>query len=223
MNLHRNPLQRVGTPLDEAEAAVVLVHGRGASPRDILRLASVLAVDRVTYLAPAASGNTWYPYSFLASLSQNEPWLSAAVEAVGTACDAAIDAGISRDRLFVGGFSQGACLSLEFVARNPGRYGGVFAFSGGLIGNGEIPDAEPPFDKRFDYEGAMDGTPVFLGCSDQDAHIPVERVHQSTDVFRRLGADVTERIYPGLGHTINEDEIEFARKVIRAKSEGHRA
>ena len=216
MNLHENPLHRAGAPIEEACAAVILLHGRGASPHDILRLADVLAIGDVAYVAPEASNNTWYPHSFLAPLAQNEPWLSAAIEAVRRACEEVVQAGIPKTRLFLAGFSQGACLSLEYAARRPARYAGVIGFSGGLIGIGEIPGAQSPDDKVFVYDGRLDGTHVFLGCSDFDPHIPVERVHQTDEAFRRMGATVTKRIYPGMPHTIIDDEIEFAREMIQS-------
>ena len=214
MTLHENPVETAGSELEDARAAVVLLHGRGASAASILSLAGAFSLNDVAYLAPQASGNVWYPHSFLAPLSMNEPGITAAIQAVQRTCQLALDAGIPWSRIVIAGFSQGACLSLESVARNPRRYGGVLAFSGGLIGSGEIPGVDPPADKRFDYAGSLDGTPVFLGCSDVDAHIPVQRVQDSTVAMRSLGADVTERIYRGMGHTINEEELQIGRDLI---------
>lgn len=216
---HEGPHQgrriaEAGTPLDQARSAVILVHGRGATAEGILALADALAQEGIAFLAPQAGGNTWYPYSFLAPNEQNEPGLSSGLKAIDDVRMKLASAGVPNDRIVVMGFSQGACLALEYVARNPRRYGGAVAFSGGLIGTGNRDGAERPDDKLFEYEGSLQGTPVFLGCSDVDPHIPVGRVHVSADVLRRLGADVTIRIYEGMAHTVNDDEITFARKLL---------
>lgn len=208
------PMAQSGAPLDTARAAVILVHGRGATARSILALADELDREDVAYIAPQASGNTWYPYSFLAPIEQNEPGLSSGVRAIDDARRRIEAAGIPPERTVVLGFSQGACLGLEYVARNSRRYGGVVAFSGGLIGTGSLPNHSPPDDKIFEYEGSLDGTPVFIGCSDIDSHIPVKRVRQSAEAMEKLGGDVTARIYPNMGHTINEDELTFTKSLI---------
>ena len=187
-----------GAPLGEARAAAVLVHGRGGSAEDILGLAKDFGQRVVAYLAPQAPGHTWYPLSFLAPLAQNEPHLSNALAIVGATLDRLAQEHFPPDRVALIGFSQGGCLALEYVARNAQRYGAVAGLSAGLIG--------PPGTPR-DYAGALDGTPVFLGCSDVDSHVPLVRVNESRDVLRRLGGEVTERIYPGMGHTVNADEI----------------
>ncbi|KOX97540.1 alpha/beta hydrolase [Halorubrum tropicale] len=204
------PLVTAGASLDDAAAALVLVHGRGATARSVVDLGERLAGDReVAILAPAAAGNTWYPNSFLAPVADNEPGRSSGLRAVGAAVDRAVDAGIARDRVLVGGFSQGACLASEFVARNPTRYGGLAVFSGGLIGETVAVDG---------YLAAGDdplaGTPTFVGCSDIDPHIPEERVHETTDVLEALGADVDERIYEGMGHGINDDEVAAVSELV---------
>ncbi|MEZ4770295.1 MAG: hypothetical protein R2844_17945 [Caldilineales bacterium] len=201
------PIYTAGEHLSNAWAAMVLVHGRGASASDILLLGEELYHPQFAYLAPQAAGNTWYPYSFLAPIQQNEPWLTSALEAVDAVVQKVEDAGIDADRIIVGGFSQGACLASEFVARHPRRYGGLLMFSGGLIG--------PPGGLRT-YTGDLAGTPVFLGCSDVDPHIPKERVLESARILEELGGDVTYRLYPGLGHTVNRDEIDRARAIVRA-------
>lgn len=205
-----------GLPFADAAAGVVLVHGRGATAQSILSISTELAVDGVAYAAPQAPGFTWYPHSFLAPLEANEPHLSNGIQTLRGVIRDMENAGIPADRIVLLGFSQGACLATETVARSPRRYGGVVALSGGLIGNGQIPDRQPPDDKQFLYEGSLEGTPVFVGCSDVDPHIPVSRVRKTGDVFRDLGGDVTVRIYPGMGHTINEDELEFARTLLGA-------
>lgn len=199
-------VRTTGRPLEEAAAAVVLIHGRGSSAREILRLADEIADPSVACLAPEASGGTWYPYSFLAPIERNEPYLSSALSAVGALVAHIEAAGIAADHLVLVGFSQGACLTTEFVARNPRRYGGVAALTGGLIG----PDATPR-----EYEGDLAGTPVFIGSADPDPHIPIERVHESARVLERMGARVTTRIYPGMGHTVNADELEHVRSLVR--------
>jgi len=201
--------RRAGVPPEEARAGVVLLHGRGATARGILDLAREIDVDGVAYLAPPANGNAWYPQSFLAPVSANEPGRTSGLQAIGDAVGTLTEAGVPADRVVLGGFSQGACLATEFAARNPRRYGGAFALSGGLIG--ESVDVE---DYAGGNEGAMDGTPVFLGCSDVDPHIPEERVHDTREVFEALGADVTERIYEGMGHTVNRDELEHVREIV---------
>ncbi len=193
-----------GPALEGAESAVVLIHGRGDSSRGILALAPNLKAPRTTFLAPQAAGFSWYPNSFLTDVELNEPWLSSALGRIEAAITT-VTMVVPEERVVLMGFSQGACLALEFAARNTRRYGGVVALSGGLIG----PDGTPR-----DYSGSLDGTPVFLGCSDVDAHIPVGRVHESATVMDGLGGDVDERIYPGMGHTVNGDEIAWASALL---------
>lgn len=200
------PLLAAGQSLDEAKAAMILVHGRGATAQSILELGTVLAHPDFAYLAPQASGNTWYPYSFLAPIPQNEPGITSGLQAVAEVVAAIVAAGIPAEKIVIGGFSQGACLASEFVARHAQRYGGLLVFSGGLIG--------PPETPRH-YEGALDGTPVFIGCSDVDPHIPIERVTETADALADLGAVVTKKIYPSMGHTIIQDEINQAMQIVR--------
>jgi phospholipase/carboxylesterase len=201
------PVFAAGEPLADARAAIVMIHGRGASAADILDLANQLPAEGVAYLAPQAADHTWYPYRFLEPIERNEPWLSSALAMVSSLVTHVEEAGIPRDRIGLLGFSQGACLVSEWAVRNPRRYGGVFALSGGLIG--------PP-GTIWPDRGSLDGTPVFLGCSDVDSHIPAERVTESAERFRELGAAVDMRIYPGMGHTINRDELAAVRAVIEA-------
>lgn len=196
-----------GKALKEAKAAMILVHGRGATAQSILELADVFYQPEMAYLAPQAAGNTWYPYSFLTPMSQNEPWLSSALQVLEELVAQVEGAGITAERIILAGFSQGACLASEFVARNARRYGGLLAFSGGVIG--------PPGTPR-DYPGSLDGTPVFLGCSDVDFHIPKERVEETAEVLRRMGAVVKMKLYPQMGHTIIQDEIDEARPIVEA-------
>ncbi|MFC5368787.1 alpha/beta hydrolase [Salinirubrum litoreum] len=203
---HQNqPVATAGTAPEDAQAGVVLVHGRGATARGMVGIAEDIGVDGVAYRAPQAARGSWYPNRFIAPIEQNEPHLASALQAVSDSVESFVDAGIPYDRIVVLGFSQGACLGSEFVARTTRRYGGVVAFSGGLIG---------PLGSEFDHEGDLEGTPVFLGCSDSDPHIPVERVHETRDVFERLGGEVEERIYEGMGHTINADEIGYVRELL---------
>lgn len=201
------PVISAGRPLDEAEAALILVHGRGATAESILTLAAEVDQPGFAYLAPQAAGNTWYPYSFLAPIAHNEPGISSGMATLGALVERIISAGIPYERIAIGGFSQGACLATEFVARHARRYGAVLGFSGGLIG----PDGTP-----HDYAGSLDGTPVFLGCSDADFHIPKERVELTAKVLASLGGKVDMRLYPNMGHTINLDEITAARSILAA-------
>ena len=199
------PVSATGKPLPEAGGALVLIHGRGASAESILDLAEYLPHPSLAYLAPQAADSTWYPYSFLTPMERNEPYLSSALARVGEVVAGIEAAGIAPERIFLGGFSQGACLAGEFAARNARRYGGLLLFSGGLIG----PEGTPR-----EYKGSFEGTPVFLGCSDVDPHIPLARVRETAAVLERLGARVDLRIYPRMGHTINQDEIEAAAALL---------
>lgn len=210
---HPHGGQRVistGQELDKAKAAMILLHGRGDSAEGIMQLAQYFPNEDFAYIAPNAATQQWYPNRFVAPLASNEPWLSSALRLVGEVVEHVVQAGIPREKIILLGFSQGACLALEFAARNAQRYGGVVALSGGLIG----PEGTPR-----DYPGSLRDTPVFLGCSDVDFHIPVEIVRSSTVVMRDLGGDVTERIYPGMGHTINDNEITFVQGLVAKVSE----
>jgi phospholipase/carboxylesterase len=194
-----------GAPLRRAKAAVIMLHGRGASAAGMLDFADVFAQPEIAYLAPQAPGSTWYPYSFMAPFEQNEPAFSNALATVANAVADLAGQGFPPERVVLLGFSQGGCLALEYAARNAQRYGGVVGLSAGLIG--------PPGTPRS-YPGSMASTPVFIGCSNVDFHIPLERVHESAEVLRRIGGDVTERIYPGMGHTINDDEAKHIRGIL---------
>ena len=198
-------VHQVGLSPAAARLTMILVHGRGASAADILGVAGEIGADDVAYVAPDAPGRTWYPYSFLVPLEQNEPQLSSALDTLHRIVADLGRQGVTTDRIGFLGFSQGACLSLEYVARHATRYATVVGFSGGLIG--------PPGTPRR-YAGSLDGMPVFLGCSDIDPHIPLARVHETRDVLTALGAMVDERIYPSMGHTINRDELDAARRLL---------
>src|ERR1700730_4182029 len=203
---HRTqPVLKRGTPLNAAKGAVVFLHGRGASAEDILGLAQDFDLPDLAYLAPEAAEHTWYPYSFLSPIEQNQPWLDSALKLVEYTVDRAIEVGIERRKIAIIGFSQGACLATEFVAGHAARYGGLVAFTGGLIG--------PPGTK-FAYSGELSGTPCFLGAGNPDAHVPWKRVEESASVLSVLGGAVTSRRYPGLPHTINEDEIAQAKHIL---------
>jgi predicted esterase len=203
------PVVAAGRPPAEATAAVILVHGRGATAADILTLVPELDRPDLAYLAPQAAGSSWYPYRFMAPLEQNEPELSSGLAVLGELLAALASAGIGSERTMLLGFSQGACLALEFAARAAARtvhrFGAVVGLSGGLIG--------PPGTPR-EYAGSLDGTPVLVGCSDRDPHIPLPRVSETARVMADLGAQVSEQIYPGMGHTINADEIERVRLLL---------
>jgi predicted esterase len=199
------PVAEVGVPLDRAKAAMIMVHGRGASAENILGLVESIDVGDFTYLAPQANGGTWYPNSFLAPIPSNEPGISSGLQAIDDVVARIRAAGIADDHIMLLGFSQGACLSLEYSARHPRRFGGICGLSGGLIG---------PDDTPRDYAGSFNRTPVFLGCSDVDFHIPATRVRLTADVLGRMDADVTMELYPGMGHLVNEDEAAHVRKIM---------
>jgi predicted esterase len=201
------PVATAGRPLTDAKAAMILIHGRGATAESILALAQELAHPDMAYLAPQAAGNSWYPYSFLQDIDNNEPGLSSGLAAIHALVEQAEAAGIPPERVMIGGFSQGACLSLEYVARNARRYGGVFAYSGGLIG----PEGTPR-----NYGGSLEMTPIFIGCSDVDAHIPKARVLESDTVLKDLGASLDTRLYRGMGHTVNQDELDAVNAILGA-------
>lgn len=194
-----------GQPLAEAKTAMILVHGRGATAPSILELSSLLSHPDMAYLAPQAQGNTWYPYSFLSPISQNEPGITSGLQAVADVVAQVEAAGIATDKIIIGGFSQGACLASEFVVRNPKRYGGLLVFSGGVIG---------PLGMERHDTGSLEGTPVFMGCSDVDPHIPLERFNETAELLTQLDAQVNKKIYPGLAHTIIQAEIDEAMKIV---------
>jgi predicted esterase len=198
-----------------ATGAIVLVHGRGATAEDILSLLDFVDASGFAAAAPQAHGHTWYPDSFLAPLRHNEPFLSSALRVLEGLVESFEEKGLPRDRIVVAGFSQGACLASEFVARQGSRFGGLAAFSGGLIGTKDIKTERPPNDKVFDYDRSLQGTPVFLGCSDVDPHIPVKRVDQTAEVLDRIGGNVTKRIYPGMPHTVNQEEMDALGQILR--------
>jgi len=206
--MHQEPIRTAGQPLGTATKALIMLHGRGGSAADVLSLARHLHVSSFALLAPQATQHTWYPQSFLAPTAQNEPWLSDALAAVGHAVAEATGIGIGEENIYFMGFSQGACLTLEYVARHAARYGGVAAFTGGLIGD-QLMEAN--------YTGNFGGTPIFIGSSDPDFHVPPERVRASTALLTKLGAQVTEKIYPNMGHTITQEEIDLANQLIFAR------
>lgn len=191
--------------IDNPSKALISLHGRGARAADILSLASHLNVKDYLLLAPQAANNSWYPQSFIAPLAQNQPWLDSALGLVHATVEIALAKNIARKNIYFAGFSQGACLTLEYIARNAAKYGGAVAFTGGLIGDQIYLEH---------YKGDFEGTPVFIGTGDPDFHVPVERVHDSVGIIKSMGADVTEKIYPGMGHTINQDEISLANSFI---------
>ncbi len=206
-NLHQGqPLLVAGEPIATARAAMILLHGRGATARDILTLADELDQPGFAYLAPQAAGGTWYPNRFLALTATNEPWLSSALAVVRDVV-ALVGKHLPPERAILLGFSQGACLALEYAARNARRYGGLVGLSGALIGADD--------ETRHD-QGSLDGTPVLLGCSDMDMHIPKARIHHTEKVLSALGGKVTTRLYPNMDHTINSDELDLVRGMLAA-------
>lgn len=204
------PIRRQGPAAAQARIAVVLVHGRGDSASGILTLADAIDLPDITWLAPQAAGQTWYPYSFLAPLEQNQPGIDSGLLVLEDLVGMLAGEGIAAERVALMGFSQGACLAQEFAARHARRYHAIIGLSGGLIG--------PPGTPRS-YPGSFERTPVFLGCSDIDPHIPVERVHESAEVFKRMDAVMDERIYPRMGHTVNAEEIEAVRALLQRGTE----
>lgn len=203
---HRGqPVLTAGEPLEQAKAAMIMIHGRGASAEDILSLTTEIDRPGFTYLAPQAAGYSWYPNSFLAPLASNEPGLSSALAVIAALFERLADAGIGPEQTILLGFSQGACLALEFVSRNARRYGGVVGLSGGLIG---------PDGTKWTSAGSLQGTPMFLGCSERDMHIPKARVQLSAQILQQQGGAVVARLYPHLGHTINDDELKAVRAMM---------
>ena len=186
---------------------MVMIHGRNAAADNILSLVPAIDTSGFAYLAPQAAGNTWYPNSFLAPIPSNEPGITSGIAAIDDVLRRIADAGIPPERTMLLGFSQGACLSLEYSARNARRFGGVAGLSGGLIG---------PDDTPRDYPGSFDGTPIFLGCSDIDDHIPAQRVKESARILEKMGAGVTMRLYPGMGHLVNDDEVRTVKAMMAA-------
>lgn len=204
--IHQNqPILTAGKPLAEASAAMVMIHGRGATAESILILAEEFEQPDFAYLAPQAAGNTWYPQRFIAPVAQNEPYLSSALQRVGEVMTHLEQHGIPAEKIILLGFSQGACLAVEYAARHAKKYGGVAVLSGGLIGEKVKPET---------YTGSFEQTPIFLGCSTEDFHVPAERVRESTIILQQMGAQVTERLYPDLGHTINQDEIHAVQQMM---------
>ena len=203
--MHQRQIITAGQPWAKDRKVLIMVHGRGGSAEDILSLASYLDVAEFTLLAPQATNNTWYPYSFLAPPAQNEPGLSSAINLLKEVVDELTQKGTPTEHIYFLGFSQGACLTLEFVTRHANRYGGVVAFTGGLIGDRVY---------RDNYQGDFGGTPVFLGTSNPDPHVPVERVYATSNILKELKAAVTEKVYAGMGHTINQDELDIANRVV---------
>ncbi len=201
------PIVAAGAPLGTSPTAVIMVHGRNAGPENILDLAKRFGRPGLTYLAPAAAERTWYPHSFMADIDANEPGVSSGIAVIASLVTRIEAAGIAAHRVVLCGFSQGACLVSEFAIRHARHFGGVLVFSGGAIGAAGT---------TWHFDGRFEATPVFLGCSDIDSHVPASRVRETADVFARMGADITTRIYPGMGHLVNEDEIAHAQAMLDA-------
>jgi predicted esterase len=197
---------QAGAALENAKAAMIMIHGRGASAESIVGLANEFDhKGEITFLAPQASGSTWYPYSFMAPTENNQPGINSGLQAIFDIISLIEKAGLKKEQIYILGFSQGACLASEFVARHPDTYGGLIALSGGLIGDTVSVD---------NFEGSLNETPVFMGCSDIDPHIPKERVNDTAEILSSLGAQVTKKLYQGMAHTVNEDELDHINQMI---------
>ena len=203
--MHQKNIVTAGKKLSTTGKALIMLHGRGANTADILSLATHLQVKDFSLFAPQATNNTWYPFSFLAPPSQNEPWLTSALALIKELLDDINSKGVPSENIYFTGFSQGACLTLEFVTRNANKYGGVAAFTGGLIGD-KI--------NKENYQGDFQGTPVFIGTSDPDPHVPVDRVNETVKILKGMNATVTEKVYTNMGHTITQDEIDVANEIV---------
>ncbi len=203
--MHKKNIQSAGKALKEAKKALIMIHGRGADARDILGIASHFNVSEYALLAPEATNNSWYPHSFMAKPEQNEPWLSSALDLLNEIIDEVSKQGITAENTYFLGFSQGACLALEFVTRHTKKFGGVAAFTGGLIG-----------DKIYqeNYSGNFNGTPIFIGTGNPDPHVPIERVKESADILKKMDAKVHMKVYDGKLHSISQEEIEEANRFI---------
>ncbi len=195
-----------GATVDQAEVAMILIHGRGASAQSMLMFADEFDTNNIHYRAIQAKGHTWYPRSFMAPKKMNQPGIKSGLQAIHNQISELNEAGIPTKKIMLLGFSQGACLTTEFAARHPQRYGGIIGLSGGLIGDKIDPQ---------NYKGSMEQTPVFLGCSDRDPHIPQERVDLTEEIFQQIGANVTKKIYVGMGHTVNQNEIQHVQDLIK--------
>lgn len=210
---HQNqPVIQSGPKWDDAKAVMIMIHGRGATAEDILSLSAEFNFDGVACLAPQAKDNTWYPFSFLNPIEMNEPGITSGLALIDSIVYMLLQKGFTSEQIYLLGFSQGACLGLEYVARNPKKYGGVFGLSGGLIGDKVVPQ---------NYFGNLQRTEVFLGCSDVDPHIPLQRVDETAEIFKKLGANVTKRIYKGMAHTVNKDEIDFIFALVKERTSGN--
>jgi phospholipase/carboxylesterase len=206
--MHKKNLVMAGSPLENAERVLIMIHGRGAAANDIISLADYLKVDRYALLAPQATNNSWYPNSFLMPSETNEPWLSSAIELLGDILNDLKNRSISSEKIYILGFSQGACLALEFSARNATRYGGIIAFTGGLIGE--------KINYGF-YNGDFNHTPIFIGTSDPDMHVPIDRVNMTSKILQKMNANVILKVYKNMGHTINLDELNTVNELILSK------
>ena len=205
MYTHQKQIITAGTPLDKAKGALVMLHGRGGTAENIISLAGEFNIENLAIIAPQASNHSWYPYSFMMPVAQNQPALDSALQIIGELVDDLLAKGIPPEHIYFAGFSQGACLTLEYVARNAKRFGGVIAFTGGLIGK-EL--------ATINYAGDFNNTPALITTGDPDPHVPLSRVEESAAILKNLNADVTVKVYKGRPHTITGDEIELANQLI---------
>ncbi|HAE66903.1 MULTISPECIES: alpha/beta hydrolase [Sphingobacterium] len=202
---HSINIKTAGQSLEQAKKAIVMIHGRGGSAEDILGMSSYLHVDNFALLAPQAENHSWYPYSFIAPVQENEPWLSSAIDLIDHTVKLALANGILTENIYFFGFSQGACLTLEYLTRHGQRYGGAIAIIGGVIGE-EI--------NRDNYKGDFAQTPIFIGTSDPDFHVPLERVEATVAILEQMNANVKLMVYQNAGHSINREEIDLANEFV---------
>ena len=207
--MHVKKISTAGSEINDRSGVLVMIHGRGGSAEDIISISTYLEVKDFAILAPESTNNSWYHESFMAPVSKNEPWLSSALDLIKSIVDDIYKKGISSENIYFLGFSQGACLTLEFVTRNAERYGGVVAFTGGLIGDRINND---------NYKGDFLRTPIFIGTSDPDPHVPVDRVHETAGILKSMNADVITKIYNGMGHTVSQEELDKANQHVFRKN-----
>lgn len=202
---HQFDLRIAGKPLNEAKMALIMLHGRGSTAENILSISEHFNVDEFALMAPQATNNTWYPQSFMAKEEENQPWLNSALETIHQTVERLNKNGIQSENIYFFGFSQGACLTLEYLARNAQKYAGAVAIIGGLIGEKII---------RENYNGNFENTSIFIGTSNPDFHVPIERVYATENILKEMNAQIHLKVYDNFPHTIHQDQIDIANKLI---------